>query len=56
LVIYSCQPPNRQAPAAFGFRHEFASDLAKRFKIIHATVQIEVDPHIACALAPDEVV
>jgi cobalt-zinc-cadmium efflux system protein len=38
------------------FLHELASDLAKRFKIIHATVQIEVDPHIACALAPDEVV
>jgi len=34
------------------FLHELASDLAKRFKIIHATVQIEVDPHIACALAP----
>jgi cobalt-zinc-cadmium efflux system protein len=38
------------------FLHELASDLAKRFKIIHATVQIEVDPQIACALAPDEVV
>jgi cobalt-zinc-cadmium efflux system protein len=38
------------------FLHELASDLAKRFKIIHATVQIEVDPHLACALAPDEVV
>jgi len=38
------------------FLHELAGDLAKRFKIIHATVQIEVDPHIACALAPDEVV
>jgi cobalt-zinc-cadmium efflux system protein len=38
------------------FLHELAGDLSKRFKIIHATVQIEVDPHIACALAPDEVV
>jgi cobalt-zinc-cadmium efflux system protein len=38
------------------FLHDLASDLAKRFKIIHATVQIEVDPHAACALAPDEVV
>jgi cobalt-zinc-cadmium efflux system protein len=38
------------------FLHELAGDLAKRFKIIHATVQIEVDPHAACALAPDEVV
>jgi cobalt-zinc-cadmium efflux system protein len=38
------------------FLHDLASDLAKRFKIIHATVQIEIDPHAACALAPDEVV
>jgi cobalt-zinc-cadmium efflux system protein len=38
------------------FLHDLASDLAKRFKIIHATVQIEIDPHMACALAPDEVV
>jgi cobalt-zinc-cadmium efflux system protein len=38
------------------FLHELAGDLAKRFKIIHATVQIEVDPQVACALAPDEVV
>ena len=38
------------------FLHDLASDLAKRFRIIHATVQIEIDPHMACALAPDEVV
>ena len=38
------------------FLHELCSDLAARFKINHTTVQIEVDPHIACALAPDEVV
>jgi cobalt-zinc-cadmium efflux system protein len=38
------------------FLHDVASDLAKRFKIIHTTVQIEVDPQMACALAPDEVV
>ena len=38
------------------FLHELCSDLAQRFKIHHTTVQIEVDPHIACALAPDEVV
>ena len=38
------------------FLHELASDLAKRFKINHTTVQIEVDQHLACALAPDEVV
>jgi cobalt-zinc-cadmium efflux system protein len=38
------------------FLHELARDLMKRFKIAHATVQIEVDPRMACALAPDEVV
>ena len=38
------------------FLHEVASDLAQRFRIVHTTVQIEVDPHLACALAPDEVV
>jgi cobalt-zinc-cadmium efflux system protein len=38
------------------FLHELCSDLAERFKINHTTVQIEVDPHNACALAPDEVV
>jgi cobalt-zinc-cadmium efflux system protein len=38
------------------FLHDLARDLAQRFKIIHATVQIELDPHMACALAPDEVV
>jgi cobalt-zinc-cadmium efflux system protein len=38
------------------FLNELCSDLAQRFKIHHTTVQIEVDPHIACALAPDEVV
>jgi cobalt-zinc-cadmium efflux system protein len=38
------------------FLHDLARDLAKRFKIIHTTVQIEIDPHMVCALAPDEVV
>jgi cobalt-zinc-cadmium efflux system protein len=38
------------------FLNDLCSDLAERFKINHTTVQIEVDPHIACALAPDEVV
>jgi cobalt-zinc-cadmium efflux system protein len=38
------------------FLHNLAADLAKRFKINHPTVQIEVDPHLACALAPSEVV
>ena len=38
------------------FLHDLAADLASRFRIGHSTVQIETDPDIACALAPDEVV
>ena len=38
------------------FLHELAADLAQRFRINHTTVQIEVDQHLPCALAPDEVV
>ena len=38
------------------FLHALARDLSRRFKIVHATAQIEVDPRMACALAPDEVV
>ncbi len=38
------------------FLHELCNDLAQRFRINHTTIQIEVDPHIACALEPDEVV
>jgi cobalt-zinc-cadmium efflux system protein len=38
------------------FLHELAESLAKRFKIRHPTLQVEVDPRLACALAPDEVV
>jgi cobalt-zinc-cadmium efflux system protein len=38
------------------FLHKVAADLAARFKITHSTIQIEIDPCLACALAPDEVV
>ena len=38
------------------FVHELCEGLADRFKIEHATVQIEVDATLACALAPDDVV
>ena len=36
------------------FIHELCEGLAARFKIEHATVQIEVEPHLVCALAPDD--
>ena len=38
------------------FIHGLCEALSARFKINHATVQIEVDQHLACALAPDDVV
>jgi cobalt-zinc-cadmium efflux system protein len=38
------------------FIHRLAAELEAGFKIDHPTVQIEVDPHSACALAPESVV
>ncbi len=38
------------------FLHDLAAELARRFRIGHPTLQIETDPQLACALAPDEVV
>jgi cobalt-zinc-cadmium efflux system protein len=38
------------------FLYRLAEDLADRYRIGHATAQIEIDPAAACALAPDEVV
>ena len=38
------------------FLHDLCEDLAHHFKINHATLQIEIEPDRACALAPDEVV
>jgi cobalt-zinc-cadmium efflux system protein len=38
------------------FIQNLCGELSERFKINHATLQIEVDPHLVCALAPDNVV
>ena len=38
------------------FLHDLAAELSRRFRIGHPTVQIETDPELGCALAPDEVV
>lgn len=38
------------------FLHEMCEKLFTQFKIKHPTMQIEIDPNLACALAPDEVV
>jgi cobalt-zinc-cadmium efflux system protein len=36
------------------FLHHLCEELSHHFKIHHATFQIETDPTLACALAPDE--
>ena len=36
--------------------HDLAAELAKTFRINHSTVQIEIDPRLACVLAPEDVV
>jgi cobalt-zinc-cadmium efflux system protein len=38
------------------FLHDLSADLAKKFEIRHTTLQVETDPQLACALAPEEVV
>lgn len=38
------------------FLRQVAEGLEHRFRIDHATLQVETDPHNACELAPDEVV
>ncbi len=38
------------------FLHDLCAALLEMFKIGHATLQIETDPHAVCALAPDELV
>ncbi len=55
-VALTCHLVMPQGHPGDAFLHQLAEDLAKRFRIAHSTVQIEVDPNAACALAPDEVV
>ena len=38
------------------FLHELAAELERRFRVNHATIQIETDPSKICALASDNVV
>lgn len=38
------------------FLHDLAAELGRRFRINHATMQIETDADRVCALAPDDVV
>ncbi|QXX74346.1 cation diffusion facilitator family transporter [Methylovirgula sp. HY1] len=49
LVIPSGHPGD-------AFIHDLAEELDHRFRINHPTVQIEIEPRLACAFAPDDVV
>jgi cobalt-zinc-cadmium efflux system protein len=37
------------------FLHALAAELARSFRIGHPTIQIEIEPQLACALAPNDV-
>ena len=51
-VALTCHLVMPEGHPGDAFLHQLAEDLAKRFRIAHSTVQIEVDPDAACALAP----
>jgi cobalt-zinc-cadmium efflux system protein len=53
LTVHLIRPANEDGDA---FLHQTCEGLSKRFKIGHATVQVERDPAAACRLAPAEVV
>jgi len=53
LTVHLVMPAGHPGDA---FLKDMASELHTRFGIEHATVQIEIDPHTACALEPDHVV
>jgi cobalt-zinc-cadmium efflux system protein len=55
-IALTCHLVMAQGHPGDAFLHALARDLATRFGINHPTVQIEIDPHSHCALAPDEVV
>lgn len=53
LTAHVLRPGN---PDAGDFLHEACEGLAERFRIAHATIQVETDRDHACRLAPAEVV
>jgi cobalt-zinc-cadmium efflux system protein len=53
LTAHVIRPANDDGDA---FLHETCEALAKRFNIVHATLQVETDATVACRLAPAEVV
>jgi cobalt-zinc-cadmium efflux system protein len=55
-VALTCHLVMPEGHPGDAFIHGLTEELSTRFKINHATVQIEVDQTLACALAPDDVV
>jgi cobalt-zinc-cadmium efflux system protein len=55
-VALTCHLVMRGGHPGDEFLHRLSKELAERFQISHPTTQIETDPNMACALAPDDVV
>jgi cobalt-zinc-cadmium efflux system protein len=55
-VALTCHLVMQEGHPGDAFLHGVAERLAHEFGIDHSTLQIEIDPHLACVLAPDEVV
>jgi cobalt-zinc-cadmium efflux system protein len=55
-IALSCHLVMPKGHPGDAFLHEVCEGLASAFKIAHPTLQIETDPGLACALAPDDVV
>lgn len=55
-IALTCHLVMKDGYPGDAFLHDTAHGLAHQFRIDHATIQIEIDPQIACALAPDDVV
>ena len=55
-VALTCHLVTPEGHPGDAFLHDLAAELAKRFRIRHATIQVETDLDGVCALAPDEVV
>ena len=55
-IALTCHLVMEKGHPGDAFLHDMADELEHRFEINHPTIQIEVDPQLACALAPAEVV
>lgn len=55
-IALTCHLVMQNGHPGDAFLHDLGNELAHRFNINHATMQIEIDQHVECALAPDEVV